>query len=314
MKSKLGYIDFDDMGYEVVRLTPPWGCHVSPHQMLALFVLKRGGGWLQTDSKFLPCVELREGDIVGVSSGIGYTISSAPDLPEKLIIDVEELYMQSEKRDFSDRSGMTSKNEILIGRVIPTKTTLTGIYPVISIIGPKDGERYTRTISLIELISNEYLNTSRPSSAGIIKRLTEILAIELIENVEQKRAQGEDAFWHPSTGNRQVAKALDLLHQDFQKDWTLETLAREVGCSRSVFAESFRSVTGVTAMAYLTSIRINRAITLIEGGSTSLSEVAHLVGYQSEAGFSRAFLREIGVTPGHFRTTGQKRDRPQANA
>ena len=312
--SKLGYIDFNDMGYEVVQLSSPWGCHVSPHQMLALFVLKRGSAWLQTDSKFLPCVKLNEGDIVGVSSGIGYTISSTPDLPEKQIIDVAELYQQSQKREFSSPLENTSTSEMMIGRVIPTKTTLTGIYPVISIISPKDGRRYNRTLSLIELIAGEYLNSSRSSSPAIIKRLTEVLAIELIENVEQKRAQGEDAFWHPSTGNRQVAKALDLLHQDFQKDWTLEGLSREVGCSRSVFAESFRSVTGVTAMAYLTSIRINRAITLIEGGSTSLSEVAHMVGYQSEAGFSRAFLREIGVTPGHFRTSGQKGGRPQANA
>jgi len=105
-----------------------------------------------------------------------------------------------------------------------------------------------------------------------------------------------------------------LLHQDFQKDWTLESLAREVGCSRSVLAENFRSVTGVTAIAYLTSIRINRAITLIEGGPTTLGEVAHMVGYQSEAGFSRAFLREIGITPGHFRTIDQEHGGTQSNA
>ena len=304
--SKLGYIDFDDMGYDLVQLTQPWGCHVAPNQMLALFVLKRGSAWLQTDSDFMPCVQLSEGDIVGVSSGIGYTISSAPDIPVNKVIDVTYINQSAQPIIRNNIHNNENGSEILIGRVPTTKNNITGIYPVASIIRPEDGDRYKRILFLIELISREYMESPSPSSPAIIKRLTEVLAIELLENAEQKRAEGEVAYRFASTANRHVSKALDLLHEDFQKDWTLESLARAVGCSRSVFAESFRTITGATAMAYLTSLRINRAITLIEGGATSLSEVAYMVGYQSEAGFSRAFLREIGVTPGCFRSTLKK--------
>ena len=299
--SNLSYINLDNIGYKTIRLERPWGVRVTPHRMLTLFVIRTGAAWFETDSQILSQVKLNEGSIVGVSAGIGYTFSSALGLPEKKFINSEELF--SEKRYQTQPASLTPENtsEIIVGRIVLGKDDISGIYPMVSILTKEDQGRYDRTLKLVNMIADEYGKSEEPSTSAIIKRLSEALSIELIDNVKEKKTLGEDRYWSPSSPNRAITKALDLLHENFQRDWTIESLAKEVGYSRSVFAERFRSVTGVTPMTYLTSLRINRAITLIEEGARPLSEITYLTGYKSEAGFSRAFLREMGVTPGRYR-------------
>lgn len=303
--SKLSYISLENVGYEKVWIERPWGIRVAPHHMLALFLIRSGSAWFETDSQVLPKVKLDEGDIVAVSAGVGYTLVSAPDLTEGNFISSEDLFSDKSSRvlSVSPAPDNSSDNfsEIIIGRIVLRKEDISGIYPMVSILTKRDEARYDRALKLVNMIADEYGKTEDAPTSAIIKRLSEALAIELIENVQEKKARGDDRFWSPSSHDRSITKALNLLHENFQQDWTIESLAKNVGYSRSVFAERFRSVTGVTPMAYLTSLRINRAISLIEEGTRSLSEIAYLTGYKSEAGFSRAFLREKGITPGRYR-------------
>jgi len=311
--SKLSYISLENVGYEKIWIERPWGIRVAPHHMLALFLIRSGSAWFETDSQVLPKVKLAEGDIVAVSAGVGYTLVSTPDLAEGNFISSEDLFSDKSSRVLSESpgpknsSGNPSDNfsEIIIGRIVLRKEDISGIYPMVSILTKRDEARYDRALKLVNMIADEYGKSEDAPTSAIIKRLSEALAIELIENVQEKKARGDDRFWSPSSHDRSITKALNLLHENYQQDWTIETLAKNVGYSRSVFAERFRSVTGVTPMAYLTSLRINRAISLIEEGTRSLSEIAYLAGYKSEAGFSRAFLREKGVTPGRYRQEAQ---------
>ncbi len=301
----LRHIDLDEPRYGHVQMQAPWGIHIAPQKMLALFVVKRGAAWFQTDNKFLPRIELKQDDLVGVSAGVGYTLSSAPDLPHDSFDETDKIF-----RDLAPMphdAPQTENTILLVGYIPIQREVLAGIYPEISIMTAEDGLVHSRTLKLIDMIAGEYAGSENSADHAITKRLTEALAIEMIRNVERKRALGADRFWHPTTTDRPVMKALELLHDAPERDWTLEILAHEVGLSRSVFAERFRVATEATPIAYLSSIRINRAITFIEEASLSLSEIAHAVGYQSEAAFSRAFLREKGLTPGRFRSACQDR-------
>ncbi|MGL5908790.1 MAG: helix-turn-helix domain-containing protein, partial [Phycicoccus sp.] len=60
------------------------------------------------------------------------------------------------------------------------------------------------------------------------------------------------------------------------------------------------SVVGVPPMTYVAAARMRRAREMLVGGS-SVAAVASALGYGSEAAFSRAFLRVMGMTPGRAR-------------
>jgi AraC-like DNA-binding protein len=98
-----------------------------------------------------------------------------------------------------------------------------------------------------------------------------------------------------------VAKALALLHGDVTRRWTVDDLGREVGLSRSALADRFIQLIGVPPMHYLASWRMQIAAQKLRSTSSSLGQVAQMIGYESEAAFSRAFKKEFGIAPATWR-------------
>jgi AraC-like DNA-binding protein len=94
---------------------------------------------------------------------------------------------------------------------------------------------------------------------------------------------------------------LRLIHGRPAHGWSVETLARECGMSRAVFAARFGEVVGDTPMRYLTKWRMQLAARLLEQSRIAMEEVAERVGYQSEAAFNRAFKNNVGTPPGTWR-------------
>ncbi len=76
--------------------------------------------------------------------------------------------------------------------------------------------------------------------------------------------------------------------------------------SRSAFAARFKDLVEETPMQYVTRWRMNVALTWLREGDLSLTELAERLGYQSEAAFSRAFKRAIGISPGAARRQDQE--------
>ena len=71
--------------------------------------------------------------------------------------------------------------------------------------------------------------------------------------------------------------------------------------SRSAFAARFKEMTGQTPLDYVTEWRMQKAVVLLKQEERKLAEVAQAVGYESDAAFSKAFRRVVGVTPGQYR-------------
>jgi AraC-like DNA-binding protein len=91
------------------------------------------------------------------------------------------------------------------------------------------------------------------------------------------------------------------MHGQPADDWTLERLAREVGLSRSVFADRFAHFMQEAPMHYLTRWRMQLASHLLKRQGVSVAQVAAEVGYESEAAFNRAFKKCVGIPPGAWR-------------
>ena len=70
---------------------------------------------------------------------------------------------------------------------------------------------------------------------------------------------------------------------------TLESLANEIGMSRSAFATQFRRLVGQTVFVYLSQLRIQKAKELLKNTSLRVDEIASKTGYESERAFTKTF-------------------------
>src|SRR3954467_2965766 len=107
-----------------------------------------------------------------------------------------------------------------------------------------------------------------------------------------------------------VARALALLHRDISRRRTVDDLGREVGLSRSALADRFIRLIGLPPMHYLTNWRMQVATQKLRNPNASLAQIAEIVGYDSEAAFSRAFKKALGIAPATWRrSNGQAKSR-----
>jgi AraC-like DNA-binding protein len=147
------------------------------------------------------------------------------------------------------------------------------------------------------------------SSAGgeaVLARLAEALFIETLRRYIASLPRDQTG-WLSGVRDAHVGKALALMHADPAKSWTVDTLARDVGLSRSVMAERFKYFLNETPIAYLTRWRLQLGARLLQNSNRSVSDVAAEVGYESEPAFNRAFRREFDMPPAKFR----KQSRPK---
>ena len=105
--------------------------------------------------------------------------------------------------------------------------------------------------------------------------------------------------------DRQISAALSIIHRQAEQEWTLEGLSKNVGISRTMFANRFRDTVGVTPMQYLADWRMLKARELLQTGNLPIFAVAERVGYRSEEAFNRAFKKKYKITPGVFRRVHQ---------
>src|SRR3546814_1162690 len=88
------------------------------------------------------------------------------------------------------------------------------------------------------------------------------------------------------------------LHTHPERHWTTASMAESAGMSRSLFCKSFREAVGATPIHYLQPVRLELAASLLRPTGLPLSDVAHRVGYTSDAAFLRAFQSGSGVKTG----------------
>jgi AraC-like DNA-binding protein len=140
----------------------------------------------------------------------------------------------------------------------------------------------------------------RLGSDAAFAKLGELLFVETIRCYVES-LDPEQTGWLAGLRDRHVGQALNLIHADPARDLTLDSLAREAGLSRSSLAERFTHLVGLPPMQYLARWRMQMAASLLVAGREPIGRIAEAVGYDSEAGFSRAFRRLVGMPPASWR-------------
>lgn len=98
-----------------------------------------------------------------------------------------------------------------------------------------------------------------------------------------------------------IGLALQMIQADPSENWTVERLAHAVGMGRSNFCAHFTQHVGHSPMELVTKLRMEKAAALLRGGKFKIAEVSEIVGYGSEAAFSRRFSRHFGISPKQVR-------------
>ncbi|NEO42628.1 MAG: AraC family transcriptional regulator, partial [Moorea sp. SIOASIH] len=150
----------------------------------------------------------------------------------------------------------------------------------------------------IRFISHE-ADAEGAGNHAVMRRLSEVLFIQALR-VWASRADHEEGLL-AALADPELGESLGQIHAEPANDWSLETLARAAGLSRTVFAERFKQVMGLPPMQYVTLWRMQRARLLLAEGEQTLEHIAELVGYESAAALSRVFKRWVGEPPGSYR-------------
>jgi AraC-like DNA-binding protein len=143
-------------------------------------------------------------------------------------------------------------------------------------------------------------DASTPGTELMLGRLMEMLFVEVVRRYAAQLPASATG-WFAALNDPVVSRAMQFVHENPARRWTVDDLAREVGTSRTVLAERFNAVMGQAPIEYVTGWRMQLAAERIRNSDDSLAAISADIGYESEAAFNRAFKRVTGVTPGRWR-------------
>ena len=252
-------------------------------------------------------VELRAGDLVLFPAGDRHVLATASEAALRLKptdITGESLEKLLKRGDVAAfRTGRAGKTTRIVcgflacdGRLAePILLSL----PRLLKVSMRDGGTAAWVQSSIRYSVAESAS-SRPGSAMVLARLSEVLFAEAIRHYMDELPPGQSG-WLAALRDRHVGRTLSLLHEQPAYPWTVDELARKVGLSRSALGQRFHALIGTPPMQYLTRWRTSLAARQLRESNVSILRVATEVGYESEAAFNRAFKREFGLPPATWR-------------
>ncbi len=275
----------------------PWGVEVPQHNLVVRFHLViRGSVWLNVDQKSPIC--LQRGDLALIPHGACHFLR---DRPERETVPIHCVLDETAYHGAADlRYGGQGESTILVcGHFAFSDEVL---HPILQALPPTmhiratDGHDFTWLDAATRSIAMETAKRS-PGWSAIVDRVSAILFIQALRTtLHTEHSAPMAAFADP-----QLGKALSSIHQESAHPWTLQELARRAGMSRTVFAERFKLRMGLSAMAYVTRWRLQKARKELVETDEIIAAIAEGVGYSSEAAFSRAFQRLYGAPPGLYR-------------
>lgn len=91
------------------------------------------------------------------------------------------------------------------------------------------------------------------------------------------------------------------IHQHIQQPLAIEDLAHQFHVSASHLRLKFRRQTGMSLGTYITKAKMSKATQLLDTSTLTITQLSEQCGYESVQAFSRAFSREIGMSPLTYR-------------
>ncbi len=285
--------------YCVSDFAAPWGFEVERSPVAKFHVVLHGAASLALgDAK---PVALASGDLVLLPHGDGHIVQDQPGAPVRHL----DAILADDPVDGAGRlsyGGGGPCTRLLCGgfELRPSlPDDLAEILPVMLVLDAATAG-LTRWLEPLFALLREETEASAPGASAIFAKLADVFLSQALRSY-LAAADPVTALGHPVSADPDIARVLRLLRSQPEVRWTLDDLARAAGMSRTSFTVRFRAAVGVPPISYLTRLRLTRAAGYLATTTENVSHVARLVGYDSDASFSKAFSRAFGRPPGDYR-------------
>lgn len=298
------------------RFTAPW-CYQSPsadtaapflepdaERVVIFHLITEGECYVELGDD--PPLHLSAGDVVIFPQGDAHRMCSRPGLPPAAGARLDAVLARRPRQLSYGGGGAVTR---LVCGYLACDTRLAGILlkglPAVVRVNVRGSDAGIWLESSVRYALAE-ARSPRPGGEGVLAKLAEVLFIEVLRLYMNEQGEGRTG-WLAGVRDRIVGAALNALHKKPCHAWTLDELARTASTSRSVLAERFQQLVGVSPMQYLTQWRMLLAANLLRSSNSSLTRIAEEVGYQTDTAFSRAFRREFGAPPAAWRRGQEKK-------
>lgn len=279
-----------------------WGFRVTPDaDYAALYLLTRGNVWASTAST--RSVRVGPGTMILARPGQLHVVSSHR---EAVALDARRFLARCDADGpLRIRYGSGVRiAELVMGFVRLREhraNPLVASMPPLVVMEGSEAASSSEAMETMLAIDRE-LVAARPGVEAIAGRLAEVLFLRIVrEWIEDPALGGGQPSLVAGLHDASLTPALSAIHENPTRAWTVGSLARHVGMSRTAFATRFAAAVGLGPVAYLRRVRMHRACEHLREGDLDLAEVARRVGYASQAAFTRQFKRELGLTPSAYR-------------
>jgi AraC-like DNA-binding protein len=280
------------------ELGHPWNLAL-PQRPYALFhYLSRGSATVAFErGRDLP---LSEGDLVVVTRGEPHLIYSDRRTKPLSILDIDR---PSARLGVVRHGGGAEPASTIICGNFTVSRPLCGavleLLPPVLLLKPTADGGWLEAI-LQRMVSESALE--RPGQDVALSRLTEVLFVEVLRSWIKSLSPGEGG-WLGAMADPHIGPALQLIHEQPDRPWTLRELGQRVGLGRSAFSARFTELVGQPMQRYLIARRMMEAAFLLESSDEPIARIASRVGYETAAAFSKLFHRHHGLSPGRYRAT-----------
>lgn len=297
-------------GLHRLEATAPWGVrqenqteevrssgkNVPPSDLAHFAMLSRGNCWLSVEGIAEP-MPLTGGDCFLLARGTSIVLRDSPRT--RPMSTFREIGAKA-RGNVVLYGGGGAPTTIVCGSLSFDRASLKPITQLLPrfILMKADEARTLALHNTVQALASEMAEQA-PGSEVVATRLAEVLVIQLLRAhiaSEPERKKG----WLRAVFDPQMGTALSVIHDRVNAPWTVESLAEAAGMSRSAFAVRFKELLGQTPLEYVTEWRMQKAMQLLAQRDKKLIDVARLVGYESDAAFSKAFKRVVGTNPGEY--------------
>ena len=271
--------------------------------LISLHIVTHGSCWAGLTGA--PSERLDTGDVLLVPHGDAYYLADPPEAErtyghDEAVAFFRDMAAGRLPPTVNEGGNGPGKAQFICGflgcDLRPFNPVLSTLPRLLCVRPPHSGD------GLSHLIAFALHELREPRSAGQVVRLrmAELLFVEVMRR-HLEALPSEQTGWLAGLRDPLVARALALLHNAPAQDWTLDELADRAATSRSVLAERFVHFIGQPPMQYLRELRMQLASRLLAEDGAKVASVAAAVGFESEAAFSRAFKKCVGLSPDEWR-------------
>lgn len=292
--------------YFRTAFTAPWGVEVPSYASVSRFhYVHRGRCFARIDGLPDP-VRLDQGDLIIITRGASHILSDPPEIaPMSLDKVVEESGFTGRGALVHGEAGTGYETQLICGHFAfdrDAKHVLFESLPAyihIRDYGEISPDWLEETLKIIGAEAGQ----NRLGADLIALKLSEIIFTQAIRKFLSGKGSRQPGL--AGFADQRISRALQAMHSEPARNWSVEDLAQVAGLSRTSFSNRFGELIAISPLTYLTQWRMQLARKLLTESDLPIVDVAERSGYQSEASFGRIFKRTFDQPPAGYRRTRQ---------